>query len=264
MEKFKEYIELICEGSDPLIVSDGFAMMMFSEDTGAVGLLTEKVGGGAVTGTELAMDLEEICVALKIYMHDNSALNCGCNMEAVKSFICIHKEDEEVIRSSMGLLYDRVERRVHLVGIRSDSDHMELLYDHLMREMERAATGTVSGALSSGFDIVEEDDRFMKAVPSHKPRTDYRLRSAFDYVSSGVFVFANSAKEEPYLHLFAKTAGISDNAIRRGSYEYYPYVTIRNRIMIPVKDCRWDSVISCKALLERMQRENEPLFDTRH
>ena len=37
-------------------------------------------------------------------------------------------------------------------------------------------------------------------------------------------------------------------------YEFYHYVTIQDRMMVPVRKCNWDNIISCKALLRKMQK----------
>lgn len=259
-------MELIIAKSQPLIVENGFALIVYSDGNGAVSLGIESVGSKKCNGTASLDNFEPIRDALA-YMMEHPGEDNNLASVAENLGIVLHRDDGEVVQVQSGILFNAAQKNFYFVGVGCDSPYIELFYnfmeEHLSKAMNRVSGQSVAlpdKPLPSGFDQVEEDERFLKAIPHHKPRKDMRLRSAFDYVSSGVFVFAYTREEEKYIHYFAKITGISDVAIRDGMYEFYPYVTIRDRVMVPVRLINWDNVISCRAMLKKMHEECTDVF----
>ena len=265
MRQLKSYIELITAEGKTLVIMNGFAFVVCVDENGMVKLAMECIGDKNKCGSKNPQNLESIRDALA-YMMDNPGEDNDLSQSAENRKIILHFDDGETMEAMCGVLYNADRRNFYFVGIGCDSPYIELLLsfteERLAQIMEKAGEKEYLGnaPLPSGFDVSGEDERFLKAIPHHKPRKDLKLRTAFDYVSSGIFVFAYTKEEEEYIHRFAKITGISDCVLEKGQYEFYPYVTIRNRMMIPVRSCNWDNVISCRALLGRMH-DNGGLFE---
>ena len=262
----KSYIELITASAGSIIVDNGFVLAAYSDGNGAVQIGIESVGVKNRSGVRNKQNLEAILDALSYMMEhpgeDNNQSSVADNLR-----ILLHHSDGGVTTIGNAVLYNARHNNFYFVGLGCDSPFTELFYrfmeEHCARMLDevpgRAGASLLPDRpLPSGFDEVE-DERFLKAIPHHKPRKDLRLRSAFDYVSSGIFVFAYTKDEEKYIHRFAEITGISDARIKEGMYEFYPYVTIQDRAMVPVRNTNWDNIISCKALLCKMG--DSRLFD---
>jgi|GEM_PF-3027601 len=258
MKKFNSYIELITQDEAPIIVYNGFALMVANDDD-AITMDIESVGMPYAASVYNYENLEPIKDALTYMMEHPGEDN---NLESVASNLKIifHERPGVIKETTSGILFNANKKTFYFVGMGCDSPYIELVYNYIDKHVEYARSKVVSGGLSlpnqplpSGFES-EEDERFLKAIPHYRRRKNLKLRSAFDYVSSGIFVFAYTKEEEKYIHDFARITGISDVLIKDGMYEFYPYVTIKNRNMVPVRQIDWDNVISAHAMLKKMQK----------
>lgn len=262
----KSYIELITANSGTVIVENGFALAAYSDVNGAVQIRIESVGTSTKSGVSNKQNLAAILDALS-YMLEHPGEDDNQSSVADNLRIVFHYSNGEVTSTGNAVLFNAGQKNFYFVGLGCDSPYTIMFHhfmeEHCARMLDEVPGGARSASLPdsplpSGFEDLN-DERFLKAVPHHKPRKDLRLRSAFDYVSSGIFVFAYNKAEEKYIHRFAEITGISDVRIKEGMYEFYPYVAIQERVMVPVRNINWDNIISCKALLGRMG--DSKLFD---
>jgi hypothetical protein len=252
-------MELVTKNDRPLIIEYGFELAIYCDDNGAISIGLESVGPSNKNGMNNPENFEPIRDAL-VYMMEHPSEDNNLDSVADNLQIILHRPDGDIVKTSNGVLYNAEMKNFYFVGIGCDSPYIELFYNFMQEHLERVMNHVTNNGssildrpLPSGFER-EEDERFLKAIPHHKPRKNLKLRTAFDYVSSGMFVFAYTKEEEPYIHHFAQITGISDDLVRKGMYEFYHYVTIQDRMMVPVRKCNWDNIISCKALLRKMQK----------